>query len=202
MAYHYLALPRVGRVLDFKVTEAFEGPPSQGLFVAAEVSLDAGTPHDFAATAVAIASVVPADTVAVTIERNDVPSSVGRWRRTLARAEYRQKEKPQWTVSTAKPLRSAKEIAASVEYSSRAGLALTSEGEPLTSEMDEALINSLAGKHGVSADRVKIFTSLHREKGDRTDWWTIAGPGSQHLKDLASCYAGKTRGTGEWKDCR
>jgi hypothetical protein len=202
MAYHYLALPRVGRVLDFKVTEAFEGPPSHGSFVAADVSFDAGTPDDFAATAVAIASAVPSDTVVVTIERSDVPSSVGRWRRTLARAEYRRKDKPPWTVSTAEPLRSAKEIAASIEYSARAGLALTSEGEPLSSAMDDVLIKSLAAKHGVSTDSVMIFTPLHRERGDRSDWRTIAGPGSQHLEDLASCYAGKTRGTGEWKDCR
>ena len=200
--FHHFTEPLTGHVLEFKVTEASDGGPARGSFVGAEVSPDAGTLDDFAATAVAIASVVPADTVIVSIERNDVASSVDRWRRVLARAEYSRKAETSWTVSTADPLLSAREIAASVEYSSRVGLALTSEGEPLSPEMDIALVKAIASKHGLSADRVAMFTPLHKEIGDRADWSTFPGPGSQHVRDLASCYAGITRGTDEWKKCR
>ena len=178
--FHHFTEPLTGHVLEFKVTEASDGGPARGSFVGAEVSPDAGTLDDFAATAVAIASVVPADTVIVSIERNDVASSVDRWRRVLARAEYSPKAEMSWTVSTADPLLSAREIAASVEYSSRAGLALTSEGEPLSPEMDIALVKAIASKHGLSADRVAMFTPLKKEIGDRADWSTLPGPGSQH----------------------
>ena len=170
--------------------------------VVAEVAIDAGTPDDFAATAVAIASAVPADTVVVSIERNDLPSSAGSWRRTLARAEYRQTEKPAWTVSTAEPPLSKNEISAAMDYSARVGLALTSEGEPLPSDMDDWLIKELAAKHGVSATRVMTFTRLYRERGDRTDWSPLEGPGSPHVSELARCYQSKTRGSGGWKECR
>ena len=120
--FHHFTEPLTGHVLEFKVTEASATGAAHGSFVGAEVSPDAGTLDDFAATAVAIASVVPADTVIVSIERNDVASSVDRWRRVLARAEYSPKAEMSWTVSTADPLLSAREIAASVEYSSRAGI--------------------------------------------------------------------------------
>ena len=200
--FHHFNAPLTGHVLDFKVTEASDGGPAHGSFLGVEVSPDTGTLDDFAATAVAIASVVPADTVIVSIERNDVASSVDRWRRVLARAEYRPKEETSWTVSTANPLLSANEIAASDEYSSREGLALTNEGEPLSPEADIALVKEIASKHGLPTDRVTMFTPLHKEIGDRTDWSTLSGPGSQHVRDLASCYAGKTRGTDEWESCR
>jgi hypothetical protein len=201
-AFQHFTAPLAGRVLDFKITEASDGGPAHGSFVGAEVSPDAGTLEDFAATAVAIASVVPADTIIVSIERNDVASSLDRWRRVLARAEYRRKDETSWTVSTPHPLLSAKEIEASAEYSTRVGLALTNDGEPLSPETDIALVNAIASKHGLSADRVTMFTPLHKEIGDRTDWNTLPGPGSQHVSDLAACYAGKTRGTDEWKQCR
>ena len=201
-AYHKFAAPRVGRILDFQVTEASDNGPAKAWSVVAEVAIDAGTPDDFAATAVAIASAVPADKVVVTLERSDVPSSAGSWRRTLARAEYRQTDKPAWTVSTAEPPLSKNEISASIEYSARVGLGLTSEGEPLSSTMDDALIKELAAKHGVSAIRVMTFTPLNREKGDQTDWRLLEGPGSQHVSELARCYASTTRGDGGWKECR
>lgn len=200
--FHQFNAPLTGHVLDFKVTEASDGGPSHGSFLGVEVSPDTGTVADFAATAVAIASVVPADTVIVNIERNDVASSVDRWRRLLARAEYRRKNETSWTVSTANPLLSANEIAASDEYSSRAGLALTKEGEPLSPETDTALVTEIASKYGLPADRVTMFTPLHKEIGDRTDWNTLPGPGSQHVRELANCYAGKALRTDEWKSCR
>ena len=201
-AYHEFAAPRVGRILDFQVTEASDSGPSNAWSVVAEVAIEVGTPDDFAATAVAIASAVPADSVVVTLERSDLPSSAGTWRRTLARAEYRQKDKPAWTVSTAEPPLSKNEISASIEYSARVGLGLTSEGEPLSSDLDDALIKELAAKYGVGASRVMTFTRLHRERGVRTDWRSLEGPGSQHVSELARCYATKPRGGGAWRDCR
>jgi hypothetical protein len=201
-AYDQFGAPLAGHVLDFKITEASDGGPAHANFVAAEVSPDAGTLNDFAATAVAIASVVPGDTVIVSIERNDVASSIDRWRRVLARAEYRSKDKTSWFVSTADPLLSKNEILASAEYSDRIGLALTNDGEPLSPETDIALVKEIASKHGLPIERVTMFTPLHKEIGDRTDWSTLPGPGSQHVSDLASCYAGKKRGTSEWKHCR
>jgi hypothetical protein len=200
--YDHFIAPLAGHVLDFKITEASDGGPAHANFVAAEVSPNAGSLDDFAATAVAIASVVPGDTVIVSIERNDVASSIDRWRRVLARAEHRRKDETSWMVSTADPLLSANEILASAEYSDRIGLALTSDGEPLSPETDIALVKEIASKHGLPTERVTMFTPLHKEIGDRTDWSTLPGPGSQHVSDLAGCYAGKTHGTGEWKHCR
>jgi len=201
-AFQHLTAPLAGHVLDFKITEASDEGPDKSSFVGAEVSPRAGTPDDFIATAVAIASVVPADSVIVSIERNDVASSIDRWRRVLARAEYRAKDKASWTVSRADPLLSANEIAASVEYSARVGLALTSDGEPLSPEMDVALIKAIALKHGFPADRVTMITPLRKETGDRADWSSLPGPGSGHVRDLAKCYSGTTRDTDEWKNCR
>jgi hypothetical protein len=200
--FHHFNAPLVGHVLDFKITKASDGGPDHGSFLEVEVSPDTGTLEDFAVTAVAIASVVPAETVIVNVERNDVASSVDRWRRILARAEYRRKDETSWTVSTANPLLSANEIAASDEYSSRAGLALTNERELLSPEADVALVKEIASKHGLPTDRVTMFTPLHKEIGDRTDWITLPGPGSQHVRDLLSCYTGKARRTDEWKSCR
>ncbi|MGQ0673763.1 MAG: hypothetical protein ACT4N2_12920 [Hyphomicrobium sp.] len=201
-AYDRFAAPRVGRVLDFKVIAADDNGPAKAWTVIAEVPVDAGTPDDYAATAVAIAGALPADDVVVSIERSDVPSSAGTWRRTLARAEYRQTDNPAWTVSTAETPLSKAEIAAAMEYSDRVGLALTSEGEPLTSDMDEALSKELAAKYGVSPHRVMTFTRLHRERGPRWGWKAIDGPGSQHLDALAHCYANAARDSGGWKQCR
>lgn len=201
-AHQIFFAPAPGRVLDFKVTEASIDGPSRAWFVVADVAFEAGTPDDFAATAVAIAAVVPADNVIVAIERNDIPSSAGHWRRLLARAEYVKTDKKPLAVRTPVPLLSAKEIAASMEYTERAGLALTSDGEPLSSEMDDTLVKSLAAKHGVRADRVGLFTPLRTERGDRSDWVTLDGPGSKHLSELAGCYASTPRGTDAWKACR
>ena len=195
-------LPRSGRVIEFKITEASDNGPERASFISADVSPDMATLDDFAATAVAIASVVPGDRVIVSVERSDIAPSVDRWRRALARAEHRRKDKATWYVSTAEPLLSAKEIAASVEYSARAGLALTNENQPLSPEADAELVKITAAKYGVTADRVTMIASLHKETGDRADWRTLPGPGSQHVDDLARCYAGKARGTDAWKDCR
>jgi hypothetical protein len=206
-AFHLLApklsalLPKAGRVLAFKVIETSDRGPAHGAFLAAEVAPDAGSTDDIAATAVAIASIVPASTVIVSIERSDVAPSVDRWRRTLARVEYRRMEQTPMSVSTAEPLLSASEIAASLEYSGRAGLGLTNEGQPLSPEMDKALVKTLAAKHGVNEDRVTLIAPLHTERGDRTDWITLPGPGSRHVSDLANCYARETRGADEWKAC-
>lgn len=202
VAYDRFAAPRVGRVLDFNVTAAHDNGPAKAWTVIAEVPVEAGTPDDYAVTAIAIASAVPADDVAVSLERNDVPPSAGTWRRTLARAEYRQRDDPAWTVSTAEVPLSKSEIAAAMEYSTRVGLALTSEGEPLTSEMDDALIKELAAKHGVDPHRVMTFTRLNRERGPRWGWKALEGPGSQHLAALTRCYASAIRESGAWKDCR
>jgi hypothetical protein len=198
--FDYFAAPRAGHVLAFKVTESSNG--AYGSFVGAEVAPEGGTPDDFAATAVAIASVVPADTVTVSIERSDVPSSADRWRRTLARAQYRGKDERPWSVITVESLLSAKEIAASVEYSTRAGLALTSEGDLLSPQADVELAKEIAAKHGVTADRVTAFGVPYTETGQRADWRALPGPGSQHINDLASCYAAKSRGTDGWTDCK
>ena len=197
--FDYLAALHRGHVLDFKVTETSNGP--YGLFVGAEVAPEAGTLDDFAATAVAIATVVPADTVTVSIERSDVASSIDRWRRTLTRAQYRRKDERPWSVITVEPLLAAKEIVASAEYAARAGLALDG-GELLSPQADGALAAAIAAKHGVKADRVTTFSVPYTETGHRDDWSTLPGPGSQHVRDLASCYAGKTRGTDGWKDCK
>jgi hypothetical protein len=202
LAYERFVVPAPGRVLDFKITEASTDGPSKAAFVAAEVAVDGGTLNDFAATALAIASAIPADAAIVSIERSDVPASVGHWRRTLARAQYGKKEKPPFAVSTPEPLLSAKEIAAGIEYSERAGLALTGDGKLLSSELDSALMNDLAAKHGVRADRVGLFTPLKTERGERSDWTMLEGPGSKHLEDLSRCYASKPRGTGDWQACR
>jgi len=198
-AFAYFTAPRKGHVLDFKVTETSNG--AYGSFVGAEVAPEAGTFDDFAATAVAIASVVPADTVTVSIERSDVASSIDRWRRTLARAQYRRKDERPWSVMTVEPLLSAKEIAASAEYSARAGLALDG-GELLSPQADGALAKEIAAKNGVSADRVTTFGVPYTETGQRDDWSALPGPGSQHVSDLASCYSGKPRGADGWKDCK
>ena len=138
-AYHMFAAPRAGRVLDFEITDASDSGPSKAWSIVAEVAVDAGTPDDFAATAVAIANAVPADRVVVFIERSDLPTSAGSWRRTLARAEYTRTATPEWAVSTAEPPLSKHEISAAMEYSERAGLGLTREGEPLSPEMDDAI---------------------------------------------------------------
>jgi hypothetical protein len=198
-ALDYLAAPRTGHVLDFKVTETSNG--AYGLFVGAEVAPEAGTNDDFAATAIAIASVVPADTVTVSVERNDVASAIDRWRRTLARVQFRRKDEKPWSVITLEPLLSAKEIAASAEYSARAGLALDGS-ELLSPQADGALAEAIAAKHGLTADRVTAFGVPFTETGNRADWSTLPGPGSQHVSDLASCYSGKSRGSDGWKDCK
>jgi hypothetical protein len=199
-AFAYLTAPRTGHVLDFKVTETSNG--AHGSFVGAEVAPEAGTFDDFVATAVAIASVVPDDAVTVSIERNDVASPADRWRRTLARAEYRSKDERPWSVITVEPLLSAKEIAASAEYSARAGLALTDGGDLLSPQADGELAKAIAVKHGVAAYRVIKFSVPYTETGQRADWSTLPGPGSQHVSDLASCYASRTRGTDGWKECK
>ena len=72
--FHHFNAPLVGHVLDFKITKASDGGPEHGSFLEVEVSPDTGTLEDFAVTAVAIASVVPAETVVVNVERNDVAS--------------------------------------------------------------------------------------------------------------------------------
>ncbi len=201
-AYHVFAAPRAGRMLDFHITDASDAGPSKAWSIVAEVAVDAGTPDDFAATAVAIASAVPADSVVVFIERSDLPPSAGSWRRTLARAEYTRTATPEWAVNTAEPPLAKNEISAAMEYSERAGLGLTREGQPLSPEMDDALIKELAAKHTVDARRVMTFTPLYRETGDRTDWSTLDGPGSQHVSDLVRCFAGHPREGGGWKECR
>lgn len=197
-----LAGPRIGQVLAFTVIAVKDDGPSKAWEIVAEIDPAAGTPDDFAATAVAIARAVPHDNVVVSIERSDLPPSAGSWRRTLARAEYRTTDSPEWTVNTAEPPRSKSELLASIDYSERVGLALTGEGEPMPSDTDEALVKELAAKHGVSPARVMTFTPLFRERGARWGWLALDGPGSEHLAALKSCLAKARPASDAWKACR
>lgn len=201
-AYAYFVLPRTGRVLDFKISSAAEDRTSKAAMVVAEVSVDGATPDDYAATAVAIASAVPAGKVIVSIERNDVPASAGSWRRTLARAEFGVKDAATWAVSTAEPPLAKNEISAAIEYSERVGLSLTDDGAAMPSEMDEALIKELAAKYSVDPLRVMTYTPLYREVGSRWGWKALEGSGSPHLTELAKCFAGSKVGSDAWSACR
>lgn len=197
-----LAGPRIGQVLAFTVMAAKDDGPSKAWEIVAEIDPAAGTPDDFAATAVAIARAVPHDNVVVSIERSDLPPSAGSWRRTLARAEYRTTDSPEWTVNTAEPPRSKNELLAAIEYSERVGLALTGEGEPMPSDTDEALIKELAAKHGVDPYRVMTYTPLRRERGPGWGWIARHGLGSAHVHELERCLGAAPRDTGAWKACR
>lgn len=200
-ALFLIAGPRIGRVLAFTVMTAKDDGPSKAWEIIAEVDPAAGTSDDFAATAVAVASAVPADAVVVTLERNDIPPSAGSWRRTLARAEYRAKDDPAWTVSTAEPPLTKAEVSAAMEYTERVGLGLTQDGEAMPAEVDAALVAELAAKHRVAPQRVKTFTPLYRERGPWWGWLTLNGPGSERVVALTGCFAARREGEA-WKACR
>jgi hypothetical protein len=195
-------LPRSGRVLDFQIITTSDNGPERAKYVEASLAPAAGSADDFVATAVAIASVLPGDKVIVNLVRDDVLPAVDAWRRTLARAEFHRADASPWYVSSAEPPLPAAQIIASYEYSVRAGLALNDTNDLLSPAGDRALIKDIAEHHDIPVESVTKIAVLHHESGARSDWWTLSGPGSDHVQALAKCYADAAKAPEAWKACR